>query len=54
MFNAVQKFKKDSRGMKEDEIENPESENINIQLHLNTSGKLSFDIRREMSVSARH
>ena len=36
--------------MKEEEMRKTERENIKIAL--NTSGKLSFDIHREMSVSA--
>lgn len=38
--------------MKEEEMRKTERENIKIQLHLSMSGKLSFDIHREMSPSA--
>ena len=50
MLDNAQKQRKASRDIKEEEM--TKTERVNMKIHLNTSGRLFFDVQREMSVLA--
>lgn len=50
MLDNAQKQRKASRDIKEEEMR--KTERVNMKIHLNTSGRLFFDVQREMSVLA--